>query len=465
MSLLIADDLYRFYHLGDTEVRALRGASLTLARGETVALVGPSGSGKSTLLACLAGLDEPDGGIVTINGKRMTRRPEAERAKLRADCIGFLAQSGNLFAHLSVAGNIALQMELCGLVSDRERICTLLALVGLTERADALPAMLSGGEAARAGLAVALAGDPPLLIADEPTAEVDAQTEARILDVLERRRANGGSALLATHSRLLGASASRILAIADGQIIEGYNALVVRERQALPLHAHRPHGAALIEARGAARSFDLAGKRIEAVQALNCTIHAGQRLALMGRSGSGKSTLLNMLAGLEAPSFGSIVWLGLDAARALRPQQIGFVFQSPSLVPALSVIENVRLPLEIAGLAAGAAMNPDEALARLSLDDLRDKLPDQLSGGQMQRVALARALVTRPKVLFADEPTGQLDHATGLSVMHALLAALEGSDTALVVATHDATMAEFMEECWTMEAGLLTIKSTERDAA
>ena len=115
MPLLAADDLFRFYHPGDAEVRALRGASLTIERGETVALLGPSGSGKSTLLACLAGLDEPDGGLVTIEGRRMTRRPEAERAALRARSIGFMAQAGTLFEHLTVAQNISLQRDLRGI--------------------------------------------------------------------------------------------------------------------------------------------------------------------------------------------------------------------------------------------------------------------------------------------------------------------------------------------------------------
>ena len=193
MALLEANDLFKFYHPGDTEVRALRGASLTVERGETVALVGPSGSGKSTLLACIAGLDEPDGGMVTINGHRMTRRPEAERAALRAKKIGFLAQSGNLFAHLNVAENIGLKMHLSDPCYDTKRIGELLKLVGLDQHGGAMPETLSGGEAARAGLAVALAADPPLLIADEPTAEVDAKTESQILDALEERRARGGA--------------------------------------------------------------------------------------------------------------------------------------------------------------------------------------------------------------------------------------------------------------------------------
>ena len=466
MSILEADDLFRFYHPGDTEVRALRGASLKVARGETVALEGPSGSGKSTLLACIAGLDGPDGGTVTINGQRMTRRPEAERAALRASSIGYLAQSGNLFAHLSVADNIALQLQLCGLPVSNVRTAELLGLVGLSERGDAMPATLSGGETARAGLAVALAGDPPLLIADEPTAEVDAQTEARILDVLEQRRLKGGAALIATHSRSLSRRASRVLAIADGRITEaGAQVLEVPAQDPLPTAKVLARRTLLIEARNASRSFALAGCVIDAVRPVNCELFAGQRLAITGASGSGKSTLLNLLAGLEEVSGGAVTWPGLDSSRPLRPQQIGFVFQAPSLIPALTVIENVRLALEISDLALGSAMDPDEALKRLALTDLREKLPDQLSGGQMQRVAIARAMVTRPKILFADEPTGQLDHATGQTVMRALLDALTGTDTALVVATHDLGIARLMDECWRMEAGALSKNESLRVAA
>ena len=470
MNILAADDLFRFFHPGDTEVRALRGASLSVARGETVALQGPSGSGKSTLLACLAGLDEPDGGTVTIDGQRMTRRPEAERSALRAASIGYLAQSGNLFAHLSVAQNIALQMDLSGIGRNTAKISGLLELVGLAHRADALPETLSGGEAARAGLAVALACDPPLLLADEPTAEVDQETETRILDVLEQRRLKGGAALIATHSPSLALRATRVLAIADGRIVEATAQLgqmpvappVLRQRAIKP----RPYNAVtLIEAHGASRDFRLAGQRVVAVDAVDCLIYAGQRIAITGPSGSGKSTLLNLLAGLEDSSGGTITWPGFDAARPLRPQQIGFVFQSPSLVPALTVLENVRLPLDISGLAAPLAMDPLEALERLSLSCLSEKLPDQLSGGQMQRVALARAMVTRPKIIFADEPTGQLDHATGQNVMQALLAALEGTGTALVLATHDPGIAALMNENWQMQNGRLRPAETMRAAA
>ena len=147
---LEARDLYRFFHAGDDETFALRGISLDIAVGEMVALVGPSGSGKSTLLNCLAGLDEPDGGWVRVAGERLTRRSEAERARLRADRIGILAESANLLDHLSVAENVGFARRLARRSADGSS-GDLLARLGLEGREDSRPSTLSGGEAARAG--------------------------------------------------------------------------------------------------------------------------------------------------------------------------------------------------------------------------------------------------------------------------------------------------------------------------
>jgi putative ABC transport system ATP-binding protein len=181
--------------------------------------MGPSGSGKSTLIACLTGLDEPDAGFVEVGGTRMSRRPETARARLRAKSFGILMQSGNLFTHLTVRENMALQMDLAGVRHDREeRMATMLVTVGIGERGDAYPGELSGGEAARAGLAVALSADPPILIADEPTAEVDRLTESRILAVFDERRRRGKATLVATHSEPLASRADRIIRLRDGRI-------------------------------------------------------------------------------------------------------------------------------------------------------------------------------------------------------------------------------------------------------
>jgi putative ABC transport system ATP-binding protein len=220
MRVLEAFDLYRFFHTGEDETLALRGVSLHVDAGEMVVVMGPSGSGKSTLLSCLVGLDEPDGGHVELLGKRLTRRPEGERAAMRAAEIGILLQSRNLFEHLSVTDNMRLQMRLAHKF-DRQRLDDLVDKVGLTDRRHARPSQLSGGEAARAGLAVALSTNPNVLLADEPTGEVDAETEQDILRLLAGRRQNGGATLIVTHSDALATRADRVVRLFDGRVVNG----------------------------------------------------------------------------------------------------------------------------------------------------------------------------------------------------------------------------------------------------
>jgi putative ABC transport system ATP-binding protein len=219
MAVLEAFDLYRFFHTRDSETLALRGVSLQLDESELVALVGPSGSGKSTLLACLSGLDEPDGGYVELLGERLTRGTEAERACRRGANIGILMQSHNLFPSLCVTDNIRLAMLVAG-KTDNDRAKNLLAKVGLADRATARPGQLSGGELARAGLAVALAAAPRILLADEPTGEVDAGTESSILDLLSEQCRAGVAVLVATHSQALAARADRIIHLRDGRVTD-----------------------------------------------------------------------------------------------------------------------------------------------------------------------------------------------------------------------------------------------------
>ena len=219
MTVLEAFDLYRFFHTRQSETLALRGVSLWVDAGEMVALMGPSGSGKSTLLACLAGLDEPDGGHVELLGERLTRLPEADRAKRRAASVGVLMQSGNLFPTLSIGENVKLPMLLAR-KKDPAWAEKLLRSVGIAQRRGACPGQLSGGELARAGLAVALAARPRVLLADEPTGEVDAATEGFILDFLNEQRQAGTAILVATHSRALADRADRIVRLRDGRVVD-----------------------------------------------------------------------------------------------------------------------------------------------------------------------------------------------------------------------------------------------------
>lgn len=218
MPLIEAHELYRFYHNGDDETAALRGVSLCVGHGEIVAITGPSGSGKSTLLSCLTGLEEPDGGYVIIAGERITRRSEAFRASIRATRFGILQQVPNLLEHLTVTENIELQMHLAG-IANTSSIEVLLSTVDLLHRAYGYPNELSGGEAARAGLAVALATDPVLLVADEPTAEVDRKAELHLIEHFKDRRQAGKSTLVATHSDAVSDIADRVLKLRDGKVV------------------------------------------------------------------------------------------------------------------------------------------------------------------------------------------------------------------------------------------------------
>jgi putative ABC transport system ATP-binding protein len=201
------------------------------------------------------------------------------------------------------------------------------------------------------------------------------------------------------------------------------------------------------------------GDTLDILQGVDLQVKHGEAVAIVGESGSGKTTLLSLLAGLDQPSAGSIGLLGnsLDGLdeedlAALRRKDIGFVFQQFHLVPGMSALENVRLPLEIA-----KTNNPDQtakaALSSVGLTNKLDNKPNQLSGGEQQRVAIARAFATQPKVLFADEPTGNLDNKTGALIEDLLFDLRQQHDTTLLLITHDVTLAERCDRTLTLVNG------------
>ncbi|SEO98342.1 ABC transporter ATP-binding protein [Amycolatopsis saalfeldensis] len=215
----------------------------------------------------------------------------------------------------------------------------------------------------------------------------------------------------------------------------------------------------LVVCEDVARTFGTGPAAVTAVRDSRCSVHSGARIAIAGPSGSGKSTLLHLMAGMEQPTRGSVSWPALGA----RTRDIGVVFQSPSLVPTLDVGENAGLPLVIAGVEEPElAQRVAEALALVGVDDLAAKLPEEISGGQAQRVAVARVLAQRPRLLLADEPTGQLDRAAGQRLLDALLDATEHLGAALVVTSHDRAVIERLDTHWTMHEG--TLRTTESRA-
>jgi ABC-type lipoprotein export system ATPase subunit len=218
----------------------------------------------------------------------------------------------------------------------------------------------------------------------------------------------------------------------------------------------------LVRCEGVARTFGAGPTATVALQPTDCEVFAGQVIGLVGPSGSGKSTLLHMMAGLDDPTVGSVTWPAIGSRDELRPGRVAVVFQGPSLLPPLTVLENVALPLVIGGKTHREAREVARAaLHTLDLDELADKLPEEISGGQAQRVAVARALAGEPSLILADEPTGQLDRTNGSAVIDVLLAAGHHAGSALVISTHDLTVATRLPERWEMHSGQIETETRE----
>lgn len=206
--------------------------------------------------------------------------------------------------------------------------------------------------------------------------------------------------------------------------------------------------AAIVQATGLTKQVMSGSQPLTILHEVNFSVEAGDSLAIVGASGSGKSTLLGLLAGLDVPSSGSVSLNGADLfaldedGRAkLRGELAGFVFQSFQLLPALNALENVMLPLELRGVN-DACQHAEVALQQVGLSERGHHLPKHLSGGEQQRVALARAFVSQPKILFADEPTGNLDAATGTQVIELMLELNRAQGTTLILVTHDEALAQ-----------------------
>ena len=219
-ALVEVTGLQKAYRERGTETQVLAGASFELARGQSTSMVGSSGAGKSTLLAVLAGLMLPDAGEVSFDGEPLTAMDETERAALRARRIGVVLQSDNLIPFLTAAENVELAVQLAGGSNPGGRARALLAELGLAHRADERPQRLSGGEAQRAALAVALVNEPDLLLADEVTAELDSENAERVLAVILAASADRGlTVLMVTHSPELAKLTDRRLLVADGAVV------------------------------------------------------------------------------------------------------------------------------------------------------------------------------------------------------------------------------------------------------
>jgi ABC-type lipoprotein export system ATPase subunit len=467
-AVIVARGLIQIYPADTLNIPALRGLDLEVVRGELVGIIGPSGSGKSTLLRVLAGLERPSAGTLSAFGVRLERAPDSELARYRNETVGVVEQHywRAISPYLTAAAIIELPLALRGWPAEagRVRARELLGRIGLGERAAARPGELSGGEQQRLAFAAALAHRPSIVLADEPTGELDERTAAELLDLLsELARSEGSTVIVVTHDPIVEAVADRILHLHDGRVIatrvggpggilsgavdpSGWRAPGVAKQPSPvgPLAAPEP-GLAAIELVDVSRIYGSGPSAVRAIDGLSATFRQGGLHVVTGPSGSGKSTLLRLIVGLDRPSRGTVRTLDADLARLdraglarLRTERIAVMSQAPRLVPFLSVAENVELGLAIRSSHLSARDRHDRALSTLDavgLADLSDAWPDRLSGGERARVALARSLATDPDLLVLDEPTAALDRWSAGAVIR-LLQALDPAMTVLV-ATHD----------------------------
>jgi ABC-type lipoprotein export system ATPase subunit len=466
-------------------VAALQGLTLDVGEGEVCVVLGPSGSGKTTMLRILTGLDRPSAGRARVGGTDLSALSARGLARYRAEALGYADQHywQALAPELSVRENVGLRLGLAGEPRER-RADELLERVGLLERRDARPGELSGGEQQRVVVCAALAHRPRLLVADEPTGELDAASARDVFGLIrELAREERCTVVLVSHDPVSAEVADRVVHIRDGRVAEEADAAVVgrggwlrvpeellrragiADRARVELEAGavvlRGDGASAAEVApvvedagaadmlAAARQVTVRYEESVALRGVSASFGAGRLAAVTGPSGSGKTTLLHLLAGLQLPDEGDVEVLGtrvseLDrAARArFRREHVGYLAQQPVLSPLLSARETVALGLELRRMDGGVL----EALERCGVAGLADRRVAELSSGERERVALARALAPRPRLVIADEPTSRLDQASALAAARLLLEVARETGAAVVCASHDPILIEQADE-------------------
>jgi len=482
-ALLSIKDLKVTFGHGASAVEAVKGVSFQLERGQTLALVGESGSGKSvTALSVLQLLPYPrahhPAGSITLDGQELVNAPERTLRQIRGNRIAMVFQEPmtSLNPLHSIAKQVGEVLEIHrGMTGAqaRTRVLELLTLVGLPEaekRLNALPHELSGGQRQRVMIAMALANEPDILIADEPTTALDVTIQAQILALLKDLQARFGMALLLiTHDLgIVRKMADRVCVMQGGEIVEENE---VSALFAAPQHpytrrllAAEPQGRPNIPAPDAPEVMACTDLKvwfpirqgflnrisghIKAVDGVSLSIRRGQTVGVVGESGSGKTTLGLALLRLNQ-SQGPVAFLGKPiealSAKALRPmrREMQMVFQDPygSLSPRLSVGQIVGEGLEVHGLGGSKSERRQliaQVLEEVDLDPAtQDRYPHEFSGGQRQRISIARALVLKPKFIVLDEPTSALDVSVQAQIVDLLRDLQARHNLAYLFISHD----------------------------
>lgn len=480
-------DVSKIYSTGAGNFTALKSITLDVKRGEFLGIIGKSGAGKTTLLNMISGVSEISSGQVLFtpqdqvgkNGQSQSISigdlDQDELAVWRGENMGIVYQSFELMPQLDLVNNIMLPQEFAGHFRpgpSREQALELLNIVELSDHANKLPAHTSGGQKQRVAIARALVNDPPVIVADEPTGNLDSVTAETIFNIFAKLVDQGKTVIMVTHDMDLASRFSRRLFISDGELelepayVSGATGaqaptsdtgeeqvIAVSEDDAsifanLNVESTHDRSKQAIHMDNVVKTYVNAAGSFTALKGIDLTVEFGEFVSLVGKSGSGKSTLLNMLTGIDHPTSGCVKIGGEDiyslseSKRALwRGRNVGIVFQFFQLLPTLTLLENTILPMDYCGVYAYQE-RPERAMELLKMVGLEEHaydLPANVSNGQQQAAAIARSLATDPPIIVADEPTGNLDSRSADVVIRVFQELASRGKTILLV-THDPSL-------------------------
>ena len=476
------DDVFVLYRGARRDTAALRGLSLSVASGQRVVIHGASGSGKSTLVKLLTAQLVPSAGTAIILGHQLDALDPRQTSQLRRESMGIIHQhSGDdLIAELTCLQNVMLQPQLAGWSASRcaESAQQTMEILGVWSFANRRPNQLSNGELQRVAVAAALAHQPALIVADEPTGQLDADNADAVYGLLDQIASSyGATMIVASHDIGAGRLGDRVVNLADGRLssetrttVAGVTTSVVVDRRGwlrIPptdrslaaigsfVTITADHHALTLSAADASTSVDDSGSQdnqisqvsgsqrshdwvvktsdasvlcdgVVVLKPVTCQIFNERLNAIGGRSGSGKTTLLSLLAGWQLPTSGHTL-------RANPNESISVCSATPVFAESLTVLQNLDLAANVRGQGRGP--NTDAILQSLGLNDLANRPTSELSGGERQRVAIARCLSSNATLLLFDEPTAQLDLVSADMVISVL--AKEAVDRTVICATHD----------------------------
>ncbi len=508
-------DVVKTYITGDTPFVALNHVNIDIQQGEFLGITGKSGAGKSTLLNMISGVSAVTSGNILFhwieNQSSSASIPihalsEDRLALWRGENLGIIYQSFELMPTLNLVENVMLPHDFSGLyrpIISKKRALELLDLVEIADHAYKIPAHISGGQKQRVAIARAMVNDPHLIIADEPTGNLDSVTAETIFQIFEKLVSQGKTIVMVTHDESFAPRFSRRLQITDGVVtcpaengVTPVNKLAIpaniaRHPAPLELVSVRDQGAVnpaasrveiiskpglvlpeklAIVLRNVDKVYENAAGKFVALKSINLQLNYGQFISIVGKSGCGKSTLLNMITGIDHPTAGDVVignehiYKMSESKRALwRGRNMGVVFQFFQLLPTLSLLENTMLPMDYCNIYPFYE-RPERAMELLKMVGLEDqahKLPTAVSSGQQQSAAIARALATDPSIILADEPTGNLDSRAADNILNLFQNLANNGKTVLIV-THDPSITQRTDQTIILSDGEIIDQTVAR---